>query len=82
MTPGKRRFWPLVFLDGWRAEIEEDPANGVLSVTVIGETGRAWHTTRETIFEAIDAAHHILTAERTSAMIINPALDYLDYESA
>ena len=62
-----RRFWPLVFLDGWRAEIEEDIVNGVLSVTVIGETGRAWHTTRETIFEAIDVAQHILAAERTAA---------------
>ena len=74
-----KRFWPVDYMDGWTASIEEEE-NGSLRIIVVSDTGRSWSTTRDTINDAVDLAWRIVAEQRPISFIINPALDYLDYE--
>jgi hypothetical protein len=75
------RVWPIDYMDGWNGIITEQD-DGKLLTVVSHESGKTWQAVRETILDAIELCLRIKREQTPTIIIIDPLLDYLDFESA
>jgi hypothetical protein len=75
------RVWPIDYMDGWTSIITEQD-DGNLLVVVSHESGKSWRAVKETIVDAVTLSLRIVAEQTPVTIIIDPLLDYLDFEFA